>query len=272
MDNLNNLKTAVIKIGGSVLTRQVYLNRFARQVSTLTSRGVKCIIVHGGGPHITKLLKEKKLATTAVNGIRITDEATMKVVEEALIEVKKLIISSLLNECLSVEDNSGDIDFFKVKKMKNLVSEEGVVVDPGLVGEVTGINIKSIDLNSLKPVIISPVGKDKNGIKHNINADNAAMALAAKLHSDHLVFLSDVSGVLENPAVEDSILSNLSYKEAEFLVKTGKVKGGMIQKITNSLGALRRGVAKVYIADGREADGLINLLVHQRPIGTTIIA
>ena len=272
MNNQDNIKTAVIKIGGSVLTKQVHLNRFARQVSALTSMGVKCLIVHGGGPHINALLKEKGIATTAINGIRITDEPTMQVVEEALAEVKKAITSSLLTECLTTENSSGDTIYFKVKKMKALLSEDGQLVNPGLVGEVTSVNLESIDMASLNPVIISPIGKDKYGTKHNINADNAAMALAGKLHSEHLVFLSDVAGVFANPNELNSILSNLSYKEAEKLVKTGKVKGGMIQKITNSLGALRRGVAAVYIADGRESDGLINLLVHKHPTGTKIVA
>lgn len=274
-DNLNQKdyvqKIAVIKVGGSILANQAHLDQLARQVSTLKVYGVKCLIVHGGGPQIDALLKENEIVCASVKGIRLTDAKTMSYVSTAIGNVKEELTHTLTKHDIKLEDSTDSFSFFSAKKMQPISNGE-FKIDPGWHGEIESVNLGSLNLAKTTAAIVSPIGIDKSGNYLNLNADHAAMALAAHLKSEQLVFLSDVEGVLQDPQEVNSLIKSLSANQAQTLLESDCIQGGMIQKLANSLEAIRRGVEKIYIADGRQKDVLESLLVYKKSVGTVISA
>jgi len=252
----------VVKIGGSTLTSPATLDSLAPQLASLVEEGATVYIVHGAGPHISARMLELGLTPRFENGLRVTDEATLEVVKAELLAVNSEIAGVLSLNGLDIEVKGPETGVFKAVK----ASSENI--DLGLVGEVTGVDLDSLE--SGKVSVIAPLGFDGKKF-YNINADHAAMALAGAVDADALVFLSDVDGVLLNRNDPASLIKQLRPGQAEDLIASGSVQGGMIQKLKNSIEALTLGVRRVCITDGRRAGSLIEAALNRMNFGTTLL-
>ncbi len=264
-------KRAVIKYGGAAMVKPSLKASFAGDVQLLRSAGLLPILVHGGGPEITKTLQkldpEKK--TEFIDGIRVTDAADLKVVEMVLTGRINTEIVSLLNasraDARAVGVSGKDGGLLRAKK---LLSEDGR--DLGRVGEVTSINRELLELLLDKAYlpVISPIGLAEDGDGFNINADAAAAEIAVSLGAEKLIFLTDVPGIMEH----DELISEISADGLRDKIATGVVTGGMVAKARSILRAIEGGVQRVHIVDGRTPHSLIAELFTDRGVGTLITA
>jgi len=264
-------KRIVIKYGGSAMTDALLKERFAEDVALLSFVGLKPIIVHGGGPQIGELLKKIGKESRFVKGLRVTDPETMDVVEMVLVAKVNKDVVSLINgkgaRAVGVSGRDGGL--IKAKKARPARLAHGDE-DLGLVGDVESIDpslISSLEERGFIPVI-APVGSGPGGKPYNINADTAAGALSAALGAEKFILLTDVPGVLD---AGQRLLSSLSEEEAEALIESGVASGGMIPKIKCCLGALRGGVPKAHIIDGRVPHALVLEMLTEEGIGTEIV-
>lgn len=261
----------VIKYGGSAMTDGSLKRDFAVDVTLLSLIGMKPIIVHGGGPQIGELLKKIGKETRFVRGLRVTDEETMDVVEMVLVAKVNQDVVSMINHhggrAVGISGRDGGL--IKAKK----AAPTGVAdidEDLGLVGEVDSIEpdlIASLEARDFIPVI-APVGSGPDGKPYNINADTAAGALSAALRAEKFILLTDVPGVLD---ANQQLISSLSREEADQLIRSGVVSGGMIPKIRCCISALRGDVPKAHIIDGRVPHALLLELLTDQGIGTEIV-
>lgn len=265
-------KRIVIKYGGSAMIDPKLKSCFAEDIALLSYIGMKPVVVHGGGPQIGQLLNKIGKECAFVNGLRVTDEETMDVVEMVLVgKVNKDVVSRInLHGGKAVGISGRDGDLIKARKARpaRLADQD---VDLGLVGEVESIDssiISSLEERGFIPVV-APVGAGPKERAYNINADTAAGALAAALGAEKFVLLTDVPGILNS---EGGLISSLSEDEAEDLIRNGVASGGMIPKITCCLNALQGGVPKAHIIDGRVPHALLLELLTDEGIGTQIIS
>ena len=264
-------KRIVIKYGGSAMTDSSLKECFAEDVALLSFVGLKPIIVHGGGPQIGELLTKIGKESRFVQGLRVTDEETMDVVEMVLVaKVNKDVVSMITRHGAQAVGVSGrDGSLIRARKARPAKLADGDE-DLGLVGEVDAINaelISSLEEKGFIPVI-APVGAGPDGKPYNINADTAAGALSAALAAEKFVLLTDVPGVLDP---RGDLISSLSEEEAERLIRDEVASGGMIPKLTCCLGALRGGVPKAHIIDGRVPHALVLEVLTDQGIGTEIV-
>jgi len=264
-------KRILIKYGGSAMTNNDLKRDFAEDVALLSFIGVKPVIVHGGGPQIGALLKKLGKESKFVKGLRVTDEETMDVVEMVLVAKVNKDVVSLINSyggrAVGISGRDGQLIRAKKAKPARLA---GIDEDLGLVGEVERINpdlVASLEDRGFVPVI-APVGAGPQEKPYNINADTAAGAMAAALEAEKLLLLTDVPGVLDS---QNNLISSLSEEEAEQLIKTEGISGGMIPKIKSCLSAIRGGVPKAHIIDGRVPHALLLELLTDEGIGTEIV-
>ena len=242
---------------------------FAEDIALMSFIGVKPVIVHGGGPQIGALLKKIGKESRFISGLRVTDAETMDVVEMVLVAKVNKDVVSLINSYggRAVGISGRDGGLIKAKKAKRLA---GVDEDLGLVGDVEKINpeiISCLESGGFVPVV-APVGAGPDEKPFNINADTAAGALSAALKAEKFLLLTDVPGVLDQ---EKSVISSLSEFQAEELLKLGIASGGMIPKIRCCLSALRGGVPKAHIIDGRVPHALLLEMLTDEGIGTEIV-
>ncbi|MEJ2718846.1 MAG: acetylglutamate kinase [Deltaproteobacteria bacterium] len=264
-------KRIVIKYGGSAMTDMQLKECFAEDVALLSFIGMKPVVVHGGGPQIGELLKKIGKETRFVQGLRVTDEETMDVVEMVLVaKVNKDVVSMISRHGGKAVGISGrDGGLIKAKKAPPARLASGDE-DLGLVGEVDSIDpqlIASLEERGFIPVV-APVGSGPDGKPYNINADQAAGGLSASLAGAKFVLLTDVPGVLD---ASNRLISSLSEDEADQLVKEGVAAGGMIPKLRCCLTALRGGVPKAHIIDGRVPHALVLEILTDQGIGTEIV-
>jgi acetylglutamate kinase len=264
-------KRIVIKYGGSAMTDAALKRNFAVDVTLLRLIGMKPIIVHGGGPQIGELLKKIGKESRFVRGLRVTDEETMDVVEMVLVaKVNKDVVSMINQEGGRAVGISGrDGGLIKARKARPARVEE-TDEDLGLVGEVETIDpelVSSLEERGFIPVI-APVGTGPGGKPYNINADTAAGAISAALEAEKFLLLTDVSGVLDR---EKHLISSLTEEKVEDLINREVVSGGMIPKIRCCLAALRGGVPKAHIIDGRVPHALLLELLTDQGVGTEIV-
>ncbi len=264
-------KRIVIKYGGSAMTEHHLKNQFAEDIALLGLIGIKPIVVHGGGPQIGELLEKMGKECRFVMGLRVTDEETMDVVEMVLVaKVNKDVVSLINYHGGRAVGLSGRDGLFIRAKKAGPAKLADADVDLGLVGEVDTINpdlIDTLESRGFIPVI-APVGAGPDTKPYNINADTAAGAISAALGAEKFVLLTDVPGVLDESG---TLVSTLSEDEAENVIKTGIASGGMIPKIKCCLGALRGGVPKAHIIDGRVPHALLLELLTAQGIGTQIV-
>ena len=251
----------VIKCGGSVLVDQNLFDHFIDNISILKKLGFIPIVVHGGGKRISNKLSEQGIESKFLNGLRITDEKTIKIAEEVLIEFNKEIVEALNNkQCTAEEINT---------KKNNIIS---VIKDDeklGFVGSPNKINKRSLDkiIEEKKVPVIAPLGLGEQAQPFNINADTAAGYIAKELNARRLIIMSDVEGVLDK---EKNLLPEINSEKISELIKNDTISGGMIPKINNCLDVASNGVKGVVIIDGRKKNSILFELLSDKGSGTLI--
>jgi acetylglutamate kinase len=264
-------KTIVVKYGGNAMTDPQLQDSFARDVVLLKLVGMNPVVVHGGGPQINELLKKVGKQGEFVQGMRVTDEETMDVVEMVLGKVNKDIVN-LINKHggRAVGLTGQDGAFIRAEKlMLESKDEPGKMLDIGLVGEISKIDphiISFLDSGDYIPVI-APIGVAPDGETLNINADLVAGKLAEVLHAEKLVLLTNTPGVLDK---DGNLLTGLTPKQIDALVEDGTLSGGMLPKISSALDAARGGVKTVHIIDGRVEHALLLEILTDEGVGTLI--
>jgi acetylglutamate kinase len=251
----------VIKCGGKVLIDPSLFDNFIEDVSVLYKLGLKVIIIHGGGPRIKKELAKLNIESEFINGLRVTNKQTMEVVEKALVDfnfeiIKKLEKKNCKSEGLNVSTNNVII---VDQEDKNL----------GFVGKPKKIFNEKINIVIDKNVIpvLSPMGKDDDDQKYNINADTAAAAVAKSLKSRRLLLMTDVEGVYDE---NKKLINEIKPSEAKNLINRKVVQGGMIPKLLNSIDAIENGVRGVVIIDGRKIHSILYEIFSDEGAGTLI--
>ena len=268
--------TIVVKYGGSAMVDEALKKDFALDIVLMKYVGLNPVVVHGGGPQIGDFLKRLAIKSEFIDGMRVTDKQTMDVVEMVLVgKVNKQIVT-LINQsggrCVGLSGKDGQlITAKKMRYMKNTGGDQPPeIMDIGMVGEIVSINseiLKSLIENQFIPVI-APIGAGMSGETFNINADLVAGHIAASLKARKLILLTDTQGVLDQ---EDELISTLKMKRAGQLVSDGIIKGGMIPKVTCCMNALREGVKKTHIIDGRQRHAILLEIFTKGGIGTEII-
>ena len=264
-------KTIVVKYGGNAMTDPLLQDSFARDVVLLKLVGMNPVVVHGGGPQINELLSRVGKQGSFVQGMRVTDEETMDVVEMVLGKVNKDIVN-LINKHggKAVGLTGQDGAFIRADKMMlESKDEPGKMLDIGQVGEITSIDpsiITFLDSGDFIPVI-APIGVAPDGETLNINADLVAGKLAEVLKAEKLVLLTNTPGVLDK---DGNLLSGLTPKNIDDLVADGTLSGGMLPKIGSALDAARGGVKSVHIIDGRVEHALLLEILTDEGVGTLI--
>ncbi len=264
-------KTIVVKYGGNAMTDPQLQDSFARDVVLLKLVGMNPVIVHGGGPQINELLQKMGKQGTFVQGMRVTDEETMDVVEMVLGKINKDIVN-LINKHggKAVGLTGQDGAFIRAEKMLlESLEEPGKMLDIGLVGEISKIDphiISFLDSGDYIPVI-APIGVAPDGETLNINADVVAGKLAETLGAEKLVLLTNTPGVLDK---EGNLLTGLTPRQIEQMVADGTLSGGMLPKIGSALDAARGGVRSVHIIDGRVEHALLLEILTDEGVGTLI--
>ena len=268
-------KTVVIKYGGHAMVDEHLQESFALNVILLKYIGINPVIVHGGGPQIGQMLKQLNITSEFRQGLRVTDDATMDVVEMVLVgKVNKNIVNLInLNGGTAVGLSGKDGRLITARKLEMVLERDDAppeIIDLGKVGEVTGINTELITTLLDKGFIpvIAPVGVNELGETFNINADSVAGALAAALGAKRLVLLTDVSGVLDK---DKTLISSLDIREASQAMADGVLKGGMIPKVACCMEAVDAGVEKAHILDGRVENCIILEFFTKSGIGTEIV-
>ena len=264
-----NRKIIVVKYGGSAMVDENLKYNVIKDVALLKLIGMEPIIVHGGGKEISAWLKKIGKESEFVNGLRVTDEETLDVAEMVLSKVNKSLVSMMQKLGLKAVGISGK-DSGLLKVQKKLSGGK----DIGYVGEVVSADPTIIDTliaNDFIPVI-APIGigiDDYHG--YNINADDAACAIARAVHAEKLAFLTDIEGVYKDPKDPSTLISELPISEAKKLIEDGYIGGGMLPKLNNCIDAIENGVSRVHILDGRIAHCLLLEIFTNKGIGTAIL-
>ena len=251
----------VIKCGGSVLVDQNLFNNFINDISILNKLGFIPVIIHGGGKRISNKLNEAGIKSDFINGLRVTDEKSINVVEEVLSEFNKEITEALKKKGCDGQSITN--------KQNNILLVEQENQDLGFVGSPKDINQSIIEqiVSEKKVPVIAPLGLDKDNQVFNINADTAAGAIAKKLKARRLIMMSDVEGVLDN---DKKLISEVNTNKINELIKNETISGGMIPKINNCLDVASNGVKGVCIIDGRLNHSILFELLSDKGSGTLI--
>lgn len=259
-------KVFVIKYGGSILDNAVIRQHVLEDIVFLSYVGIRIILVHGGGPHISSRLKEKGIKPVFHEGIRVTDKHTLVIVSEELEKLNRQIVEELRELKGDVTGLKGQENIIHVEKKK---SDQ----DLGFVGTIKNIERQAIQehLKKGRITVISPMGIGGNRQPHNVNADEVASAIASSLKAKKLVLLTNVKGVLNNANDPDSLISTLVIAEVEELIKKGIIQGGMIPKVNACITALKSGVEKTHIIDARLRHALLLEIFTDRGIGTQLL-
>lgn len=251
----------VIKYGGNVLIDRKIFNNFIEDISILNKLGLSIIVVHGGGPRIERELKKENIQTKFINGLRVTDEKVIKIVERVLIDFNNDIVSSLKKKGLkAISINS------KINNVINVIPDKQELGFVGVPDKINSDIIKSIISQNQIP-IVAPLGLDKNNQTYNINGDTAASAIAKKLKSRRLLLMTNVEGVYDD---RKNLISEIKPYDMENLVNLKIVQGGMLPKIKNCIDAVENGVRGVVILDGRKPHSILKEIFSDKGAGTLI--
>ena len=270
-------QTIVVKFGGHAMGETEYVAAFAADIALLDQVGARPVVVHGGGPQSGEMLAKLEIESNFVDGLRVTDEATISVVEMVLAGgINKALVAAIARAGGRAVGISGkDGGLIRARKLLGKSRTEGSAIeqaiDLGFVGEPEQINTDVLDaLNAgdLIPVV-APVGSDAAGETYNINADTAAGAIAAALGATRMLMLTDVAGVLDK---EGELITELTVSQAESLIRDGTVSGGMIPKVETCINAVLGGAEAAVIMDGRAPHALLVELFTEHGMGTIIKA
>jgi acetylglutamate kinase len=260
-------KAVVVKYGGSILGEEKIREGVLEDIVFLSFMGLKTVLVHGGGPNISDRMRQTGKKSEFVDGIRVTDEATLEVVEEELQKLNDLIVKELSSLGAKAAGMNGKDDGIlqAVKKAAD--------VDLGLVGHITGVNTKALtdELSKDKVVVILPMGRGSDGKVYNVNADESAANIAAALRAEKLVLLTNVKGIMRNPEDPGSFLSTLTRQEAGGLIEDKVIQTGMIPKVNACIEALEKGVKKTHIIDACLPHALLLEIFTDKGVGTEIV-
>ena len=266
-------KVIVVKFGGNAMGKKEYITSFANDIVLLQQVGMLPVVVHGGGPQIGEMLSKLQIKTEFINGLRVTDSATIDVVEMVLSGVtNKSIVTAISNSgAKSVGISGKDGNLITAKRLKKVDSNsnEGKAIDLGYVGEPEKIDpqvIKALINEKMIPVI-APVGMGDDGLTYNINADTAAGAISAAMKASRMIMLTDVTGVLDKKA---NLIPELTIDQALDLIENKVVVGGMIPKVKTCIAAVQGGAEASVIMDGRMPHSLLLELFTEHGVGTII--
>jgi len=261
-----NSKTIVVKFGGSIGSKD--FSSFSKDIVLMKLVGINPVVVHGGGPEISNELKSKKIKSNFINGMRITCNKTMKIVEKVLGgKVNKKIVKEIsINGGMPIGLTGRDNNLIIAKKIKLSNKDQ----DLGRVGEITKINKNYINklIKTNYIPIIAPIGYDQNGLSYNINADYAASKVASAINAERLIILTNVSGIKDK---KNKLISSLRKKRVNYLIDQGVIEKGMVPKVKCLIDALTDGVKKTHIIDGTVKNAIILEMFTDSGIGTEIL-
>ena len=260
-------KIIVIKYGGSILGEEKIRKGVLEDIVFLNFMGLRSVLVHGGGPNISDRMRASGKKTEFVDGMRVTDEETLNVVEEELQSLNDQIVKEITElGAKAIGLNGKDKNIIQVEKKKT-------EIDLGLVGQIVGIDAEPIseELKKDKIVVILPMGRGKDKKTYNVNADEAAASTAAALEAEKLVLLTNVKGIMRNADDPHSFISTLTIEEAEGLIEGNVIQQGMIPKVNACIDALENGVKKTHIIDARTPHGLLLEIFTDQGVGTEIV-
>ena len=251
----------VIKYGGNVLIDRKIFNNFIEDISILNKLGLSIIVVHGGGPRIERELKKENIQTKFINGLRVTDEKVIKIVEEVLIDFNNDIVSSLKKKGSKATSINS-----KINNVINVIPDKQELGFVGVPDKINSDTIKDMISQNQIP-IVAPLGLDKNNQTYNINGDTAASAIAKKLKSRRLLLMTNVEGVYDD---RKNLISEIKPYDMENLINLKIVQGGMLPKIKNCIDAVENGVRGVVILDGRKPHSILKEIFSDKGAGTLI--
>ena len=267
----------VIKIGGNAIVKEDMLEKTIRDILLLYFVGIKPVVVHGGGPEISEKMEKFGIKPKFVDGLRITDEATLEVVEMVLDgKINSKIVTTFIKnggKAVGLSGKDGLLVIARKKVKKKMEGSREVIIDLGYVGETEYVNPEILQIlmdNGFIPVV-SPVAADLEGKLYNINADLVAGNIAAALKAKKLIVLTDVPGILGDLKDPDSLVSRMSVGELEDMLKSGKLTGGMVPKAEAVIQALKEGVEKAHIINGSKEHAILLELFTKKGIGTMVV-
>ena len=270
-------QTLVVKFGGHAMGEADYVSAFAADIALLDQVGARPVVVHGGGPQIGAMLKKLQIESKFIDGLRVTDEATISVVEMVLAGgINKALVAAIAQaggRAVGISGKDGGLITAR-KLMATAKTEASAIeeaIDLGFVGEPDHVDTGVLDaLNAAKLIpVVAPVGSDGSGETYNINADTAAGAIAAALSATRMLMLTDVAGVLDS---DGNLITDLTVSQAEALIRDGTVSGGMIPKVETCINAVLGGAEAAVIMDGRAPHALLVELFTEHGMGTMIRA
>lgn len=262
------MKTVVIKYGGAAMQTPELMKAMMLNIAQLKKLGMRPIVVHGGGPEISKMCQKMGITPQFIDGLRVTDSEAMQIVQMVLVGKINIELVSHLNQngaqAIGLSGQDGNL-------LLATKSKHSSGIDLGFVGQINQVN--SEILRTLTHVgyipVVAPIATSLQALAFNINADSAASEIAKALNADHLVFLSDVPGVLSDPQDATTKIDLIRSHEVKALIASGKLSGGMIPKTEGAFAALKEGVGEVHILDGRVASSLLLHFQGEKPMGTT---
>lgn len=266
--------TVVVKMGGSAMEDPAHVESVLTDITFMECAGMKPIIVHGGGKAISREMRAQGIEPRFVQGLRVTCARSLAVVEQVMNrEINPGLVAALQGKGARAHGLDG-ADLFRVEKSTGTHPETGAALDWGFVGEPAGVDatlVLALVAQDVIPVI-TPLGRGPDGLVYNINADVAAAALACALKARKLAFLSDVPGLLCDPADPNSLMSTLRVGDVQDLVRRGVISGGMLPKVQSCIDAIRAGVRKVHMIDGRMPHSLLLEIFTDKGVGTEIVS
>ena len=266
-------KTFLIKLGGSAMEDPALLDALVRDVVILEAVGINPVIVHGGGKAISAAMSRAGIEPKFVSGLRVTDADSVAIVEETLAKVVNPRLVEMVKSHGAKSVGVFGKDLFSAERMMGR-GEDGGSVDIGFVGNITGCRTEIVEaLVAYESVpVVSPLAAEADtGATLNVNADLAASALAAAMKVAKLVYISDVLGVMRDPALPESLIHSIRSGEVEGLAEDGVVHGGMLPKLRSAVEAISAGVSKVHLVDGRIAHSLLLEIFTETGVGTEIV-
>jgi acetylglutamate kinase len=264
----------VIKYGGSAMEDEHVVERFLRDVVFLEAVGINPVLIHGGGKTITNRMREAGLKPKFVNGLRVTVEQSIRIVEEVLDNEINPGIVKALNDFGGKAIGLHGKHVLIGKKLPPQTEGKATGIDLGFVGEVVDVHLADIEraVSEEKVPVISPLARDGKGVVLNINADIAAGTVAGRLKASKFIYLSDVPGIMRDPHDKESLIPSVNREKIEQLLEEEIISGGMIPKVESAMHALANGVKKVHFIDGRMPHSLLLEIFTNTGVGTEVVA
>ena len=266
-------ETVVVKFGGSIMENEIGVRNILQDIAFMECVGMHPVVVHGGCKSISKALRSEDIHSEFLHGLRITDSNSIKVVERVLNNEVNPHMVDILREFDGKARGIHGEDIFLAEKMTGRDSSTNESCDWGFVGSINSVDVEPIDAYMKSEIVpvITPLAQDTKGQIYNVNADDAATAVACALNARKLVFLSDVPGLLHDPLDSDSLISSLHLNEVQELIQRGVIKGGMLPKINGMVKAVESGIKKAHIIDAALPHSLLLELFTSDGVGTEIL-